>query len=269
MRNLLVMAMIVGLTMSGSALAGDMTNGLTIMGGENAFAQLKIERAENSPREDGVLKIQVSMAETKNLKGYGFVLHFDTAKYEFVEVKEVKGNLLSNSSDQQTLFLSSTRTAGELAIGAMKVDGQAVTGEGKLVELTFKVTGTPVSEDFHISEGVLVDFEGNIDVLANIEIADLKPLPDSYGLSQNMPNPFNPSTNISYQLPEAGRVGLVIYNLLGQEVRVLSNETLEAGYYTVTWDGTDQMGRQVASGIYLYRLQAGRFVDSNRMMLLK
>jgi hypothetical protein len=269
MRNLVVLVLIAGLTMSGAVFAGDMTNGLTITGGENAFAQLTLERAANSPRDEGILKLQVSMAETKNLKGYGFVLNFDTAKYEFVEAKEVKGNLLSASSDQQTLFLSSSRTAGELSIGAMKVDGQAVTGEGKLVELTFKITGTPLSEDFQISEGVLVGFEGNIDVLANIEIADLKPLPDSFGLGQNMPNPFNPSTNITYQLPEAGQVRLVIYNLLGQEIRVLANERLEAGYYTVTWDGTDQMGRQVASGIYLYRMQAGKFVDANRMMLLK
>ena len=84
-----------------------------------------------------------------------------------------------------------------------------------------------------------------------------------------MPNPFNPSTVIGYQLPEAGLVRLAVYNLLGQEVRVLVNERMEAGWFTSTWDGTDNLGRSVASGIYLYRIQAGDFLTSRRMMLLK
>ena len=62
---------------------------------------------------------------------------------------------------------------------------------------------------------------------------------------------------------------LAIYNLLGQEVRVLVNEAMDAGYYTVNWDGKDELGRQVASGIYLYRMQSGKFAQSQRMMLLK
>ncbi|MDE3260159.1 MAG: T9SS type A sorting domain-containing protein [Gemmatimonadota bacterium] len=84
-----------------------------------------------------------------------------------------------------------------------------------------------------------------------------------------MPNPFNPSTVIGYQLPEAGDVRLAIYSVLGQEVRVLVNEGMEAGSFTVTWDGTDAPGRRVASGVYLYRIQAGGFSAVKRMVLLK
>ena len=84
-----------------------------------------------------------------------------------------------------------------------------------------------------------------------------------------MPNPFNPATVIGYQLPEAGRVRLAIYTLLGQEVRVLVDEQMEAGSFTATWDGTDELSRRVASGIYLYRIQAGDFSASRRMLLLK
>ena len=111
--------------------------------------------------------------------------------------------------------------------------------------------------------------DGAVDLLTRVEIGDLKPLPDRFGMDQNMPNPFNPSTVIGYQLPEAGLVRLAVYNLLGQEVRVLVNESKDAGSFTATWDGTDELGRRVASGIYLYRIQAGDFSASRRMLLLK
>ena len=151
----------------------------------------------------------------------------------------------------------------------MKVDGQAATGEGTLVEVTFRTTSDPLPTDFQVADGVLVDLEGNNDALTQVEIGNLKPTPDRFALSQNAPNPFNPSTNITYELPEASRVRLAIYNLLGQEVRTLINGSVEAGYYTATWDGRDAAGRQVASGIYLYRIQADNFVQARRMMLLK
>ena len=111
--------------------------------------------------------------------------------------------------------------------------------------------------------------DGAVDLLSLVEVGDLKPLPDQYRLNQNMPNPFNPSTAIGYQLPEAGQVRLAIYNLLGQEVRELVNERRDAGSFSATWDGTDALGRRVASGIYLYRIQAGSFTATRRMLLLK
>ena len=94
-------------------------------------------------------------------------------------------------------------------------------------------------------------------------------MPDQYGLNPNTPNPFNPSTAIGYQLPEAGKVRLAIYNLLGQEVRLLVNERKDAGAFKVSWDGTDALGRRVASAVYLYRTQAADFSASKRMLLLK
>ena len=260
---------LVVLALAGSATAGEMTDGLTISGGQNSFARLMLERADGQDTDEGVLKLIVSLAEAKNLKGYGFSLIYDPARYEFLEAREADGNLLSSGAERSTLFLSSDRTPGKLDIGAMKVDGVGSSGEGALVELVFKTTETPVATDFQIAEGVLVGLDGNIDLLTQIEIGNLKALPDRTALSQNMPNPFNPSTTIEYQIAEAGQVRLVVYNLLGQEVRVLLDARTEAGHYTATWDGRDELGRQVASGIYLYRLQAADFSASRRMMLLK
>lgn len=84
-----------------------------------------------------------------------------------------------------------------------------------------------------------------------------------------MPNPFNPSTMIGYQLAEAGYVRLAVYNVLGQEVRVLVNQRQEAGSFTAMWGGKDDLGLRLASGIYLHRLEEGDFIAARRMLLLK
>ena len=218
---------------------------------------------------DKTLTVRLSLSQASRLKGYGLTLQYDPAKYEFLEARELDGNLLASGSNRETLFLSSNRTPGELNIGAVRVDGQGASGEGALAELVFETGGKPSPADFQVSESVLVSVDGAVDLLTRVEIGNLNPLPDRYGLNQNMPNPFNPSTAIRYQLPEAGPVRLSVYNLLGQEVRVLVNESKEAGSFTATWDGTDALGRRVASGIYLYRIQAGDFSASRRMLLLK
>jgi len=87
--------------------------------------------------------------------------------------------------------------------------------------------------------------------------------------SQNFPNPFNPETEISYALPEDSYVKLTIYNIQGQKVKQLVDEYQNAGTREVIWDGRDESGERVASGIYFYRIQAGSYSMTNRMVLLK
>jgi len=89
-------------------------------------------------------------------------------------------------------------------------------------------------------------------------------LPAGYRLSQNVPNPFNPVTTIGYDLPEASEVALTVHTLTGQQVTMLASAHQEPGHYEVLWDGSG-----LASGIYFYRLEAGRFADTKRMLLLK
>ena len=269
MWNRLVSSICAVFVFAGSALAGDITRGLTITGGQNALAALKLERVDDQAAGDGILTVRLSLSQASKLKGYGLALQYDPVKYEFLEAREPDGNLLGSGSNQKTLFLTSNRTPGELNIGAVRVDGHGASVGGALAELVFKASGTPSAADFQVSESVLVGVNGAVDMLARVEIGNLRPLPDQYGLNQNAPNPFNPSTVVGYQLPEAGLVRLAIYNLLGQEVRVLVNETKEAGALTATWDGADELGRRVASGVYLYRIQAGEFSASRRMLLLK
>ncbi len=94
-------------------------------------------------------------------------------------------------------------------------------------------------------------------------------LPSRYSLGQNYPNPFNPETYIDFALPRASHVTFTVYNMLGQQVRTLVDERLSAGPKTVTWDGTDDHGRTVSSGIYFYRLQAVDFQETRKMVLMK
>lgn len=93
-------------------------------------------------------------------------------------------------------------------------------------------------------------------------------VPQKLILWQNYPNPFNPETEIRFALPEASAVKLTVFSLLGERVRTLVEQECSAGFHRVIWDGKDERGRLRASGIYLYRLQAGEFVQVKKMSLL-
>ena len=94
-------------------------------------------------------------------------------------------------------------------------------------------------------------------------------LPESFTLHQNYPNPFNPTTTISYDLPEQALVTLGIYDILGKQIKTLVNQSQDAGNKTTFWNGTDNLGRQVSAGVYLYQIQAGEFTQTRKMLLLK
>ena len=104
-----------------------------------------------------------------------------------------------------------------------------------------------------------------------VAIDDNQPLaiPREFSLEQNYPNPFNPTTTIRYGLKGDGQVTLTIYNMLGQKVRTLVNGYQNAGFREVVWNGTNDLGNRVASGVYFYRLEAQDFVTSRKMILMK
>jgi len=136
------------------------------------------------------------------------------------------------------------------------------------------------------------DGRAQVDINADPAIVDMRPVPSAaYGfvditktegsnkytagvpknfvLGQNYPNPFNPMTKIDYALPEAARVELRVYNLLGQEVRTLVDYEQPAGPHQIVWDGTDASGNSVASGIYFYKLKTPSFLETKKMMFVK
>ncbi len=140
-------------------------------------------------------------------------------------------------------------------------------------------------DQFSAGDEVLIRFRLNIDEATNgwgwvidhlviqpgaVSVESNDAIPEVFSLSQNYPNPFNPTTQIAYALPQTAEVNLKIFNVLGQRVRaLLQNKHETAGVYGIEWDGKDDLGRYVSSGVYIYRIEAGDFVKSHKMMLLK
>ncbi len=143
----------------------------------------------------------------------------------------------------------------------------------------------PINDDFHLTE-----FSPCIDAgdpesppdpdgsIADIGRYYYVPLPGTEDneivqtqdyLHQNYPNPFNPTTTINYQLPVNSKVELTVYNLKGQKVKALINETLESGNHTVIWNGKDDKGKPVSSGIYFYKMKTDNYEEAKKMILLK
>ena len=94
-------------------------------------------------------------------------------------------------------------------------------------------------------------------------------MPTAYKLYPNIPNPFNSSTKILYDVKESGKVKVQIYNILGQEIITLVNEEQTPGRKSVTWDGHDKFSRNISSGIYFYTLEAGNYIKTRKLVLVK
>ncbi|MGK9368670.1 FlgD immunoglobulin-like domain containing protein [Melioribacter sp. Ez-97] len=138
---------------------------------------------------------------------------------------------------------------------------------------------TPLTDgDVALIGIALKDKEAAVNLTASAKLNDqiggqmsvkVREIPTEFTVSQNYPNPFNPTTNIKYGIPQDAKVSLVIYNMLGQVVKTLVDQEQEAGYYTVRWDGTNDFGSRVSSGIYIYRITAGKYTSTMKMNLLK
>ena len=121
--------------------------------------------------------------------------------------------------------------------------------------------------DYRIAD---VDYDGNKEY-HSLQLMGISPasIPITYVLHQNYPNPFNPITTLSYDLPEDAMVTIAIYDLMGRSIRLLVNSNQSAGYRSVQWDATNNLGEPVSAGMYIYTIQAGEFRQVRKMVLLK
>jgi len=94
-------------------------------------------------------------------------------------------------------------------------------------------------------------------------------IPQIFALHQNYPNPFNPTTQIRYDLPEDANVNITVYDIMGRSIRSLVNSNQTAGYRSIRWDGKNNLGEGVSAGMYIYMIQAGKFSQTKKMVLLK
>jgi hypothetical protein len=95
------------------------------------------------------------------------------------------------------------------------------------------------------------------------------PLPTQFALHQNSPNPFNPVTTIAYDIPELTYVEIAIYDLLGRKVRTLVSKEISPGFHSAVWNGKDDRGRLIASGLFIVRMTSSSFMDVRKMLMLK
>ena len=162
--------------------------------------------------------------------------------------------------------------------------------EGVLFTITYKAPygheGLPATITFYLDEVKLpgtsrapdllnvvcdypdVDHAVTFNTSEMVAIGD-DAIPTVFSLAQNYPNPFNPTTRISFYLPEQSMVKMVVYNLLGQQVNVLTSDFMNAGRHILDWNGLDAAGKEVASGIYFYELRAGNYVVRKKMLILR
>ena len=202
---------------------------------------------------DGMITLNINAENLTELYGYSFEMAFDPA------VLTYQGARLSGLT-REMLNVVSTED-GVIRFAA--AGSEPVEGDGVLAHITFRVTGDVSDEDIIKLTQVILNEELVLSEAASAAI------PKTYSLEQNYPNPFNPTTRIRYHIPEAAQVQILIYNTLGQRVRTLVDESRPAGAYEVTWDGTNDLGVRVASGIYIYQMKAGNFDQIRKLIIIK
>jgi hypothetical protein len=183
----------------------------------------------------------------------------------------LNGDNLQN--DDMLRFHHNDVEDGIYSVAISRLNGHgSLSGMGEALQLTFELVETPVEDIVITVDRVIVAKKEGVTTSSAFEftsgqVTSYRPdesLPTEYELSSNYPNPFNPTTRIEYALPEPGLVVLEVYDTLGRLVATLVNESKEAGRHAVDFDATN-----LASGIYLYRIQAGSFTQTRTMMLVK
>jgi hypothetical protein len=151
--------------------------------------------------------------------------------------------------------------ASVLGIIAHRNNGLASIADGFALADTFKV------EASGNTNSITVIVKNIIDADVDSDISEV--IPQTFALFQNYPNPFNPETEIKYQLPKSCEVKLTVYNMMGQQIATLYEGKQNAGTYTAKWNGMNDLGQKVSSGVYIYKLRAAEYTKSTKMLFIQ
>ncbi len=122
---------------------------------------------------------------------------------------------------------------------------------------------------FNSSYQVIPRSNGDLEIVTSVQNPNSETIPEAFTLSQNFPNPANPHTQIIFTVPSPAHISLTLFNMRGQKIRTLVDETSQPGEYRITWDGLNDQGQEVASGIYLYKFEAFGVTLAKKMVLLR
>ncbi len=255
----------------GKTAVGPAAKPIVLLPGVNENAEFSLSLGSERVVAGELVAVDVSLANVAALMAYGFTLNYETDKFEFVSAAPADEDLLKSTGGETPLF-HHIAGDGQVEVVNSVVHGTAVSGGGDIVRFVFRVLRE--FEDnarFEIAEGLVFDPSQLQNPAVVAGVLELQSTPREFALRQNFPNPFNPDTTIKYDLAESADVTLQIYNVLGQVVRTLvASEAQNAGRYQIRWNGMDDRGVPVSSGIYFYQISAGgKFSDVRKLMLLK
>jgi len=243
------------------------------MGETPEQAIIRVRVSDHTPYEPFTTDLRITQGDS--LFGVSIVFYYDA---QLIEIDSVEsGPLWGNET---VLLFHDDPSVGEVGMGISQKAGQEKhVNTGVLVNVHMRLRdgvglNTPVV--FRIDNAFAINHRGerlsvtteNSGYITDVD-DNRSGMPDAFRLHPNYPNPFNPTTTISYDLPENTRVVLRIYDTRGQEVRSLVDEFQESGYRNVRWDGKDDRGIRVSSGLYMYKIIAGDFTSSRKCLLMK
>jgi len=241
---------------------------LITSGGDNSSAIVKVEGINEVEAwwPGRVFEVTARLEDMTDVAAFGLVLTYDPEKVKPLAADQAvaQGDVFDGNAAGSLFFRRLESGVVEVASGRIGGDWSA-SGDADLVTVRFMALADEPGV-IEVANGVVVN-SAHFGIPMTVEKAPA--LPSVAALHQNYPNPFNPSTEIRFDIPTARDVQLRIYNQLGQTVRTLVDNRMKAGTYALEWDGQDQMGRSVASGVYFYNLEAGDFNQIRKMTLVK
>ncbi|MBM3279529.1 MAG: T9SS type A sorting domain-containing protein [Candidatus Handelsmanbacteria bacterium] len=236
--------------------------------GDNSTALVEVVGQEEVEQwwAGRTFEVKAVASGMQDVAGYGFTLSYDPEKVKPLgEGQAVAQGEIFKANRRGALFYQQV-APGLIDVTAGRVGREwSASGRAELATVRFVALGDDPGL-IEIASGELV----NSDYRAvSMRVKKAQPLPLAAALHQNYPNPFNPSTEIRFDLPTARDVKLTIYNQAGQAIRTLVDRRMKAGAYALKWDGTNNAGWGVASGVYFYSIEAGDFSQIRKMTLVK
>lgn len=223
--------------------------------------------ANNNYDKNGLLTLPVSIVGAQNVYRLDVLFKYDPGKISYQTFKQavvapgyfVNATELSKGT-AEFVFTSGMNNSGTVNPGNIVLKlGDLQKAVGSIIKTVYRINGGDAMTGPSIVLGITgieQQNEGSV-------------IPKEFSVSQNYPNPFNPSTVINYEIPKTSFVSIKIYNMLGQEIKTLINSEKQPGTYSVQWNGDNEFGQKVASGAYIYRIVAGSYVKTMKMVLLK
>lgn len=212
--------------------------------------------------ENNLVNIPVSIKNGSNIQTLELIVNYDESIITYQSFSQLmlgSGNFVSSAkiSDGVASFMYATISlqSGNITPGKIILNLGSSIPSYFHISSSYRLNGGDVTEGPSYTHGV-TNVEENL-------------IPEKFEVAQNFPNPFNPTTTIKFGLPEASQVTVKIFNMIGQEVKTLVNEFKNAGTYSVTWNGDNESGKKITSGVYIYRVTAGNNVQTMKMILMK